>query len=251
MMSPFSLEGKKILVTGSSSGIGRGIAVECSKMGAQLILNGRDVNRLDETLKMLEGGGHQIIEADISKQEEIERLVAEVPVLDGCVLCAGIPQVCPVKYFKRHDIEDIFNVNAVAPIMITSGLLKKKKITRGSSIVLIEAIVGVFVGSKGDVSYNASKAALNGFLKGAALELAGQGIRVNAINPGLVPTNILDLNNKMFEENQLTSNLEGNYPLKRLGKPEDIAYGAIYLLSDASSWVTGTNLVIDGGFILN
>ena len=238
MMSPFSLEGKKILVTGSSSGIGRGIAVECSKMGAQLILNGRDVNRLDETLKMLEGDGHQIIEADISKQEEIERLVAEVPVLDGCVLCAGIPQVCPVKYFKRHDIEDIFNVNAVAPIMITSGLLKKKKITRGTSIVLIEAIVGVFVGSKGDVSYNASKAALNGFLKGAALELAGQGIRVNAINPGLIPTNILDLNNKMFEENQLTSNLEGNYPLKRLGKPEDIAYGAIYLLSDA-------------GFILN
>ena len=135
--------------------------------------------------------------------------------------------------------------------MITSGLLKKKKITRGSSIVLIEAIVGIFVGSKGDVSYNASKAALNGFLKGAALELAGQGIRVNAINPGLIPTNILDLNNKMFEENQLTSNLEGNYPLKRLGKPEDIAYGAIYLLSDASSWVTGTNLVIDGGFILN
>ena len=251
MMDPFSLEGKKILVTGSSSGIGRGIAVECSKMGAQLILNGRDVNRLDETLRMLEGGGHQIIEADISKQEEIERLVAEVPVLDGCVLCAGIPQVCPVKYFKRHDIEDIFNVNAVAPIMITSGLLKKKKITRGSSIVLIEAIVGVFVGSKGDVSYNASKAALNGFLKGAALVLAGQGIRVNAINPGLIPTNILDLNNKMFEENQLTSNLEGNYPLKRLGKPEDIAYGAIYLLSDASSWVTGTNLVIDGGFILN
>ena len=251
MMDPFSLEGKKILVTGSSSGIGRGIAVECSKMGAQLILNGRDVNRLDETLRMLEGGGHQIIEADISKQEEIERLVAEVPVLDGCVLCAGIPQVCPVKDLKRHDIEDIFNVNAVAPIMITSGLLKKKKITRGTSIVLIEAIVGVFVGSKGDVSYNASKAALNGFLKGAALELAGQGIRVNAINPGLIPTNILDLNNKMFEENQLTSNLEGNYPLKRLGKPEDIAYGAIYLLSDASSWVTGTNLVIDGGFILN
>lgn len=251
MMSPFSLEGKIILVTGSSSGIGRGIAVECSKMGAQLILTGRDVNRLDETLNMLEGDGHQIIQADISKQEEIERLVSEVPVLDGCVLCAGIPQVCPVKYFKRHDIEDIFNVNAIAPIMITTGLLKKKKINRGASIVLIEAIVGIFVGSKGDVSYNASKAALNGFLKGAALELAGQGIRVNAINPGLVPTNILNLNNKMFEENQLTNNLVGNYPLKRLGKPEDIAYGAVYLLSDASSWVTGTNLVIDGGFILN
>jgi NAD(P)-dependent dehydrogenase (short-subunit alcohol dehydrogenase family) len=251
MMNAFSLEGKTILVTGSSSGIGRGIAVECSKMGARIILNGRDENRLNETLAMLEGKGHQILVADISKQEEIDRLVEEVPVLDGCVLNAGIPQVCPVKHFKRNDIEDIFNVNTIAPMMITSGLLKKKKISRGSSIVLIEAIAGVLVGSKGDVSYNASKAALNGFLKGSALELSGQGIRVNAINPGLVPTNILVLNNEKLGENQLIDKMIERYPLKRFGKPEDIAYGAIYLLSDASSWVTGTNLVIDGGYILN
>lgn len=251
MMNPFSLEGKKILVTGSSSGIGRGIAVECAKMGAQVILNGRDESRLKETLALMEGDGHQILVADLSRQEKIERLVAEVPALDGCVLCAGIPQICPVKHFKRQDVEEIFNINAVAPIMITSGLLKRKKISKGSSIVLIEAIVGVFVGSRGDVSYNASKAALNGFLKGSALELAGQGIRVNAINPGLVPTNILNLNNKMFEDTHLTDTLIDRYPLKRFGTPEDIAYGAVYLLSDASSWVTGTNLVIDGGFILN
>ena len=251
MMNAFSLEGKTILVTGSSSGIGRGIAVECSKMGARIILNGRDENRLNETLGMLEGKGHQILVADISKQEEIDRLVEEVPALDGCVLNAGIPQVCPVKHFKRNDIEEIFNVNTIAPMMITSGLLKKKKISRGSSIVLIEAIAGVLVGSKGDVSYNASKAALNGFLKGSALELSGQGIRVNAINPGLVPTNILILNNEKLGENQLMDKMIERYPLKRIGKPEDIAYGAIYLLSDASSWVTGTNLVIDGGYILN
>lgn len=251
MMNPFSLEGKKVLVTGSSSGIGRGIAIECSKMGAQIILNGRDETRLKETLVMMEGEGHQILVADLSKQEEIERLVTEVPNLDGCVLCAGIPQVCPVKHFKRHDIEEIFNVNTIAPIMLTSQLLKKKKISKGSSIVLIEAIVGIFVGSKGDVSYNASKAALNGFLKGSALELAGQKIRINAINPGLVPTNILNLNNNMFEDTHLTDTLIERYPLKRFGTPEDIAYGAVYLLSDASSWVTGTNLVIDGGFILN
>ena len=251
MMNAFSLKGKTILVTGASSGIGRGIAVECSKMGAQIILNGRDENRLNETLGMMEGEGHQVLVADISKQEELDRIVAEVPVLDGCVLCAGIPQVCPVKHFKRNDIEEIFNVNTIAPMMITSGLLKKKKIRKGSSIVLIEAIAGVFVGSKGDVSYNASKAALNGFLKGSALELAGQGIRVNAINPGLVPTNILALNNEKMGDNHLEEMMMDRYPLKRFGKPEDIAYGAIYLLSDASSWVTGTNLVIDGGYILN
>lgn len=251
MINPFSLEGKTILVTGSSSGIGRGIAIECSKMGAKVILNGRNVDRLNETLEMLEGEGHQVIAADISKQEDIDHLVAEVPALEGCVLCAGIPQVCPVKHFKRNDIEDIFSVNAFAPIMITSGLLKKKKIRKGSSVVLIESVSGVFVGTKGDVSYNASKAALNGFLKGSALELAGQGIRINAINPGLVPTNILNLSNEMFSENHHTDIMVNSYPMKRYGTPEDIAYGAIYLLSDASSWVTGTNLVIDGGYLLN
>lgn len=251
MMNPFTLEGKTILVTGSSSGIGRGIAIECSKMGAQVILNGRDVERLKETLSLMEGEGHQLLAADISAQEEINRLVTEVPSLDGCVLCAGIPQVCPVKHFKRNDIEDIFSVNAIAPMMITSGLLKKKKIRRGCSIVMIESVSGVYVGTKGDVSYNASKAALNGFLKGAALELAGQGIRVNAVNPGLVPTNILNLTNKMFAEEHHTDIMMNNYPLKRYGTPEDIAYGAIYLLSDASSWVTGTNIVIDGGYLLN
>ena len=251
MINPFSLEGKTILVTGASSGIGRGIAIECSKMGAKVILNGRNVDRLKETLEMMEGEGHQVMAADISNQVEIDQLVADVPTLDGCVLCAGIPQVCPVKHFKRNDIEDILNVNTVAPIMITSGLLKKKKIRKGSSVVLIESISGVFVGTKGDVSYNASKAALNGFLKGSALELAAQGIRINAINPGLVPTNILNLTNEMFAESHHTDIMVDSYPMKRYGTPEDIAYGAIYLLSDASSWVTGTNLVIDGGYILN
>lgn len=251
MINPFSLEGKTILVTGSSSGIGRGIAIECSKMGAKIILNGRNVDRLNETLEMMDGERHQVIVADISKQEDIDHLVSEIPVLDGCVLCAGIPQICPVKHFKRNDIEGIFSVNTIAPIMITSGLLKKKKIRKGSSIVLIESVSGVYVGTKGDVSYNASKAALNGFLKGSALELAGQGIRINAINPGLVPTNILNLSNEMFSESHHTEIMVNSYPMKRYGTPEDIAYGAIYLLSDASSWVTGTNLVIDGGYLLN
>lgn len=251
MMSPFSLKGKTILVTGASSGIGRGIAIECSKMGAIVVLNARNEERLKETISMMDGDNHQMIIADISSQEEIDRLVAGVPVLDGCVLCAGIPQVCPVKHFKRQDIEDIFSVNTFAPIMITSSLVKKKQIRKGSSVVLVESISGVFVGTKGDVSYNASKAALNGFLKGAALELAMQGIRINAVNPGLVPTNILTLTNEMFAESHHTDIMLDSYPLKRYGTPEDIAYGCIYLLSDASSWVTGTNLVIDGGYLLN
>ncbi|WP_294591027.1 SDR family oxidoreductase [uncultured Bacteroides sp.] len=251
MISPFSLEGKTVLVTGSSSGIGRGIAVECSKMGARIILNGRSMQRLEETMTLLSGSGHSIIEADLSNQSEIEKLVQSIPQIDGCVFCAGIPQVCPVKHIKRGELEDIFSVNTLAPIMMTSALAKRKKITKGASLVFIESISGVYVGTRGDVSYNASKAALNGFVKGAALEFASQGIRVNAVNPGLVPTNILHLTNSMFSEEHHADIMLNSYPLKRLGKPEDIAYGVIYLLSDASGWVTGTNLVIDGGYVLN
>lgn len=250
-MNPFSLEGKTILITGSSSGIGRGIAVECSKMGAKIVLNGRNKERLNDTLTQLDGVSHVILDADISKQSEIERLVDNLPKLDGCVFCAGIPQVCLVKKFKRTDIEDILAVNTIAPMMLTSALLKAKKIQRGASLVYIESISGVFVGSCGDVSYNASKAGLNGFVKGAALELAPQGIRLNAINPGLIPTDILNLSNSIFAEEHHTNIALERYPLKRFGRPEDIAYGAIYLLSDASSWTTGTNLVIDGGYVLN
>lgn len=251
MMNPFSLEGKTILITGSSSGIGRGIAVECSKMGAKIVLNGRNKERLNDTLDLLEGGGHIILDADISRQPEIDRLIENLPILNGCVFCAGIPQVSLVKKFKRTDIEDILAVNTIAPMMLTAVLLKTKKIQRGASLVYIESISGVFVGSCGDVSYNASKAGLNGFVKGAALELAPQGIRLNAINPGLIPTEILNLSNSIFAEEHHSSIALEKYPLKRLGKPEDIAYGAIYLLSDASSWTTGINLVIDGGYVLN
>ncbi|TWV15124.1 SDR family oxidoreductase [Bacteroidaceae bacterium HV4-6-C5C] len=251
MINPFSLEGKIILITGASSGIGRGIAIECSKMGATIIINGRNKQRLGETMALLIGNNHRIIEADLSQQSEIEKLVQAIPQIDGCVFCAGIPQVCPVKHFKRENIEDIFSVNTIAPIMMTSELAKRKKITKGASLVFIESISGIYVGTPGDVSYNASKAALNGFVKGAASEFALQGIRINAVNPGLVPTNILNLSNAIFAEEHHTNIMLNRYPLKRFGKPEDIAYGVIYLLSDASSWVTGTNLVIDGGYLLN
>lgn len=250
-MDPFSLKEKLILVTGASSGIGRGIAVACSEQGASVILNGRDTDRLKETLSMLSGSGHIIIPSDLSSQSGVELLSANLPKLDGCVFAAGIPQVCPVKHFKREEIETIFSINSIAPMMMTSALLKGKKISRGSSLVFIESISGIFVGTKADVSYNASKAALNGFVKGAALELAGQGIRINAINPGLVPTNILNLSDKLSSGKSHVDLMMDKYPLKRLGTVEDIAYGAIYLLSDASSWITGINLVIDGGYTLN
>ncbi len=248
--NPFTLERKIILVTGASSGIGRGIAIECSKMGAKLIINGRNEMRLKETISMLSGDGHVAIAADLSKQEDIDLLVSKCPEINGVVHSAGIPKICGVKHIERELLEEIVNINEIAPILLTSGLLKKRKLQKKSSIIFIASISGVCVANVGEASYSATKGGLAGFTKGAAYELAAQGTRVNTICPALVPTSILELSNEMFSEEELKDKMYGRYPLKRVGTPEDIANGAIYLLSDASSWVTGINLVIDGGYTL-
>lgn len=250
MFNPFSLEGKTILVTGASSGIGRGIAIGCSKMGAKLVLNGRNEERLNATLNSLDGVCHTVIVADLSTQEGIDKLIDECPPIQGFVHSAGIPKICSVKHISRDLIEEIVNINELSPILLTSGLLKKKKLQKKSSIVYIASISGVCVSNVGEAPYSTTKGGLSGFTKGAAYELASQGTRVNTICPGLVPTEILTLSNEIFSEEQLKESTQGKYPLKRYGKVEDIANGAIYLLSDASSWVTGINLVIDGGYTL-
>lgn len=250
MYNPFSLKGKTILVTGASSGIGRGIAVECSKIGATMVITGRNQERLEETARMLEGEGHSMIITDLAAQDGIDKLVKECPPLNGCVHSAGIPKISAVKYINRELLEDIVNVNEIAPILLTSSLLKKKKLGKGSSIVFIASMSGIFMANTGEAPYAATKGALSGFVKTAALELASQGTRVNTICPGLVPTRILELSNTVFSEEQLKDTMYGRYPLKRVGTPEDIANGAIYLLSDASTWVTGINLLIDGGYCL-
>ena len=175
-------------------------------------------------------------------------LVNELPEIQGWVNSAGMPKICPIKRFKLLDIEEIMSVNTISSMMLLSFLLKNKKIKRGASVVFISSISGVYVGTAGDTSYCASKGAVNGFTKGAAIELAPQGIRVNSINPGLIPTNILAMADSITSGASLVDKMTEKYPLKRLGKPEDIGNGAVYLLSDASSWVTGQNLVIDGGF---
>jgi len=249
MYNPFSLEGKTILVTGASSGIGRGIAIECSKMGASVVITGRNSIRLNETFKSLIGNNHIQIVADLSISEGIESLVENCPQLDGCVNNAGIPKLVTVKYIQRESLNEILAINTIAPIMLTSTLVKKKKLNKSSSVVFISSISGVCISTLGESTYSASKGAVNGFVKGAAIDLASQKIRVNSINPGLIKTDILELANEVFSEEQIQEKLK-SYPLKRIGQPEDVAYGAIYLLSDASSWVTGVNIVIDGGFTL-
>jgi NAD(P)-dependent dehydrogenase (short-subunit alcohol dehydrogenase family) len=250
MYNPFSLEGKVILVTGASSGIGQGIAVVCSKMGATVVLNGRNEKRLRETFSLLEGEGHLVIQSDLATQDGIDDLVENCPLLNGIVHSAGIPKLCSVKHISRNIIEDVVNINEIAPILLTSGLLKKKKIKKLSSIVFISSLAGVYTTNIGEAPYATTKSAISGFSKSAAYELAAQGTRVNAICPGMVMTHMVTSGNPDFDNEDTVKQMLDRYPLKRFGTPEDIANGVVFLLSDASSWMTGTNMVMDGGYSL-
>ena len=250
MYNPFSLDGKTILVTGASSGIGKAVAVECSKMGASLVITGRNPERLHETFASLEGSNHVQILADLTNSNDITTLLEQCPQLDGCVNNAGIAKLLLVQFIKKENFDEIFNANTLAPILLTSLLIKKKRLKPNSSIVFTSAVSGVYISSVGESLYSASKGAIHGFVKGAALDLASKGIRVNTVNPGLVPTNILGVASELFSREEVLERRKAQYPLKRFGKPEDIAYGIIYLLSDASSWITGSALLIDGGLTL-
>lgn len=250
MENPFSLIGKTILVTGASSGIGRGIAIQCSKMGAAIVATGRNEAKLNETLKMLEGDGHKVIAADLSKQVHIDRLVAECPVLNGYVHSAGVLKLCTTKSVNRQILEESIETNAIAPIMLTNGLLRKKKLKAPASMIFISSLSGVFIGGTGEISYSATKGALSGYMKTAALELAPRSIRVNTICPALVPTDLSRQYHEIVPEEILKAEIPAKYPLGRMGTTDDVANAAIYLLSDASSWITGINLVLDGGLTL-
>lgn len=243
--NPFSLEGKTILVTGASSGIGKATAIECSKIGAKVVITGRNQNRLNETFNSLEGDGHIQILADLSNEDDIQRLVNETPVLNGCVNNAGYNIMSVIQFIKKDNLDHIMNVNLTAPIMLTHLLVKSKKMAKESSIVFTSSISARGRNSVGNSMYSATKGGLSSFMKNAALELAAKRIRCNAVLPGMVETPLKEGKSNITEEQwEINRQL---YPLKRFGKPEEIAYGIIYLLSDASAWVTGTELVIDGG----
>lgn len=248
MYNPFSLAGKTVLVTGASSGIGRAIAIECSRMGATLILTARCKERLEETLSLMYDDTHRYVCADLMTDEAIVDLVESIDIkLDGVVQCAGYTIPKPFLFYSKSDINDIMKVNFESPFFLTQQLLKRKKIEKGASIVFISSISGVYVSAVANSLYSATKAALNGAIKGMAIELASKNIRVNSVNPGMIVTDILK--NSSISQEQLVEDVK-RYPLKRYGKPEEVAYGVIYLLSDASSWSTGSNLLIDGGYTL-
>ena len=245
--NPFSLENKIILVTGASSGIGKAIAIECSKMGANLIITARNEARLSETFSLLSGSNHTILSADLSNEKDLNNIVEQVPVLHGLVHCAGLTIPKPFQFYSKENIKTVMDVNFDATVYLTQGLLKKKKLNKNASLVFVSSISGVYVSYVAGTIYSASKGAINGLVKGLAIELASKTIRVNSVNPGMIETDILS--SGVVSDEQLEEDRK-RYPLKRYGKPEEVAYAVIYLLSEASSWTTGSNILIDGGYTI-
>ncbi len=241
--NPFSLTGKTILVTGASSGIGQSIAVTISKMGANVIVNGRNKSRLQATMSILAGSGHKMVIADITKQTDVDELSTNVAQIDGIVHCAGIGHRMPAKMVTEADVNSVMDANFKGAVLLQAALLMKKKVKKDSSIVFIASKAADYP-SVGNAIYSASKGALIAYSKCLALELAPRGIRVNCICPAMVWTDLIMQNEVTVD--QLRES-EKNYPLKRYGKPEDIANLAVYLLSDASSWMTNSCIDITGG----
>lgn len=241
--NPFSLFGKTILVTGASSGIGRGISIACSKMGAIVIASGRNEERLKETILLLEGDGHQMAMADLSDMSQMSDMVSKLPKLDGIVHCAGIGDRVLCKNVHEEDLDRMMDTNFKAPIMLQAEILQQKKINKAASVVFIASIASE-TPTIGNAIYSASKGAVISYAKCLSLELAPRKIRVNCIQPAMIWTDLI-LKGGLTEE-ELRED-EQRYPLKRYGKPEDIANLSIYLLSDASSWMTGSCVKITGG----
>lgn len=190
------------------------------------------------------GEGHTLVTGDLTSQEDIDKIVSGTGKINGLVLCAGKGMTSPFPFSTRDKYAEIFNVNFFAPVELLRLLVKKKKMEKDSSVVMVSSIGGNGSYSLGNGVYGASKAALSSTMKFCARELATKKIRVNTVNPGMVNTKLITGGAISEEQHQLDMQ---KYPLKRYGEPEEIAWAIIYLLSDASAWVTGHSLVIDGG----
>lgn len=245
--NPFSLNGKTILVTGASSGIGKEIAITCSKMGARVILTGRNKERLLETCNSIGQSDTECFIADLAVMDEINHLASELPPLDGIVLAAGIVEMWPISFAAPEKFHKIFQTNLFSPIELLRQIIKKKKFNKGLSVVAIDSIAGNEDFAVGNSIYGAGKAALKSFLKFFSLEMIEKGIRVNTISPGLILTPMQTKGAVCEDDLQKAIN---KVPMKRWGYPNDIAPAAVFLLSDASSYMTASDIKIDGGYTI-
>ncbi len=243
MHKMFDLSNKTVLVTGASSGIGKQTAISVSECGANVIITGRDTGRMKQTYDLLAGNHNRMIIADLTIEDDVEKLVAELPKLNGLVHCAGITSPLPVKFIKKRHIDEMMRVNYDIPVLLTSRILQTKKLEDNSSIVFFSTIATKFP-YYGGALYVSSKSALSGYSMVLALELAPKGIRSNCLLPGFVKTPMYEATLQHASEEAMKK-FEMLHPLG-IGNPEDVAGPVCFLLSDAARWITGINLPLGG-----
>ena len=241
------LKGKTILVTGASAGIGAAVAKLCSDLGAKVCITGRNMDRLSEVSKQL-GNESEFFQADLTLEKDIDNLVKALPCIDGWVHCAGIIEPFPIKFIQSKHIKSMFTINFDSACLLTSKLMQLKKINTSASFVFISSISAQHP-YKGGSLYAASKAALESFSRSIALEFASKGVRSNCISAALVETEMFEKTKNALSEKELLGVLS-SYPLG-IGKPMDVAHASAFLLSNQSSWMTGTTITLDGGLLLN
>lgn len=248
MVNLMSLEGKRILVTGASEGIGRSTAILASNLGAKVVLVARNKEKLQRTTKELKGDGHSWYSFDLTIIKGISQLVSaivkEQGKFNGLVHCAGISGLRPLKMTDYNFLNDMFLINFNCFVELVRCFSKKENYCSGMSIVAISSISAIR-GYKAKTAYSASKSALDGAIRSMAKELGEKKIRVNSIIAGSVKT-------KMFEQYVVkTGKDEKEYELQDyllgIAEPSDIANPVVYLLSDASRIITGIGLVADSG----
>jgi NAD(P)-dependent dehydrogenase (short-subunit alcohol dehydrogenase family) len=246
MNTPFHLNGRRILITGASSGIGRQTAISISKMGGSCILTSRNEEELRKTKSMLESGDHMVIPADLTKDDERLSVSMQCGKLDGLAYCAGNVKSFPIRFLNQSYIDGMMHLNFNAPVLLTAQLLKNKNINNNAALVYISSISSKFP-PKGGSMYGSSKAALESFVITLAKECAGNKIRANSISPGMVRTPLYDRAEEAISKEEMDAHMQ-RYPLGA-GEPEDVANMCVFLLSEASKWITGTNIIMDGGFL--
>ncbi len=245
-----SLKGKKVVVTGSSRGIGSGIAKSLASLGAQVCVTySRSKDTAEEVFSSLEGEGHLLLALNTSDEDSIKSFFKEVldkwESIDGLVNNAGITRDQLLLRMKTSDFDDVYETNLKGTFLCTKAVAKPMMKKRTGSIVNITSVIGS-TGNAGQANYAASKAGTEAFSKSVAKELGSRGIRANCVAPGFIQTEMTDI----LDDKQKDS-LTDQLPLARLGTTDDVAQAVAFLISDASSYITGQTIHVNGGMYLN
>lgn len=248
-MNPFDLSGRRYLVTGASSGIGRAVAEVLSGQGARILALARNEERLRQTLSQLPSDEHRYESLDLCSVTDLcERMriwASEHGPFHGAIHAAGIQVVAPLRIFDEKDLLRMWQINVQVPFLIAKGFRRKGVHAQAGSIVLVSSIAGLS-GQPAQSGYSSTKGAVIAATRALAIELAPENIRVNCIAPGLVRTPMADQLRRSLGDGPL-SNIETAHPLG-MGEPHDVAHAVAFLLSDAARWITGITLPVDGGY---